>query len=265
MTCIELLKKTNPRLVSPSSFGGAEGCPSSYNYMPRPEWCWALQYIGKYTTQEREAMCERCWDREIPNGKEKSNMNDFWDEMREETQCTPSDSTNRPRILDSGNRTEFATGAVRDIQEGKGRCDLMPLDVVAKIVGDDVHNPDTIIANINQFTNTCNDKFLYAALDSFAGRHFEGVTMGATCCTMCLEVAKHFEEGCKKYGENNWKKGIPVKRYINSAVRHYLKFRRGDKDEPHDRAFCWNIMCAIWTCKHKPELNDYAPVEGVIN
>lgn len=29
-------------------------------------------------------------------------------------------------ILDSGNRTEFESGAVRDIQEGKGRCDLLP-------------------------------------------------------------------------------------------------------------------------------------------
>jgi hypothetical protein len=75
---------------------------------------------------------------------------------------------------------------------------------------------------------------------------------------MFLEVAIHFEEGAKKYGENNWQKGIPVHCYIDSAVRHYLKFLRGDKDEPHDRAFCWNILCAIWTCKHKPELNEYA-------
>lgn len=34
-------------------------------------------------------------------------------------------------IKDSGNRTEFETGVIRDIQAGKGRCDLMPLDVVA--------------------------------------------------------------------------------------------------------------------------------------
>ena len=34
-------------------------------------------------------------------------------------------------IKDSGERKEFSTGAVRDIQEGKGRCDLLPLDVVA--------------------------------------------------------------------------------------------------------------------------------------
>ena len=34
-------------------------------------------------------------------------------------------------IKDSGNRREYETGAVRDNAEGKGRCDLMPLDVVA--------------------------------------------------------------------------------------------------------------------------------------
>lgn len=78
-----------------------------------------------------------------------------------------------------------------------------------------------------------------------------------TLNTKLLEVAKHFEDGAKKYGENNWQKGIPVKCYIDSAVRHYLKYLRGDTDEPHDRAFVWNILCCIWTCKHKPELNDY--------
>ena len=41
-------------------------------------------------------------------------------------------------ILDSGNRREFESGAVRDIQEGKGRCDLMPLDVVANVIGSPV-------------------------------------------------------------------------------------------------------------------------------
>ena len=41
-------------------------------------------------------------------------------------------------IKDSGNRREFSSGAVRDIQEGKGRCDLLPLDVIAKYTHDDV-------------------------------------------------------------------------------------------------------------------------------
>lgn len=41
-------------------------------------------------------------------------------------------------IKDSGDRTEFETGAVRDMREGKGRCDLMPLDVVATCANDNV-------------------------------------------------------------------------------------------------------------------------------
>jgi hypothetical protein len=78
---------------------------------------------------------------------------------------------------------------------------------------------------------------------------------------MLLELSKHFAEGAEKYSEDNWMKGIPLKSYLNSAVRHYLKWLRGDKDEFHDRAFCWNIICACWTCIHKPELNDYAAVK----
>ena len=164
-----------------------------------------------------------------------------------------------PHILDSGARQEFGTGAVRDIQEGKGRCDLMPLDVVANIIRDE------IIDHIDSFQKIGNVIDLYDALEMFAPHWDDNLVKGSSYdidiqrkTTMILEVAIHFEEGAKKYGENNWQKGIPVKRYIDSAVRHYLKFLRGDKDEPHDRAFCWNIMCAIWTCKHKPELNDYA-------
>lgn len=68
--------------------------------------------------------------------------------------------------------------------------------------------------------------------------------------TALLEVSKHFEEGAAKYGERNWQKGIPKSSYIDSAVRHYLKWLRGDDDERHDRAFVWNIMCLIWTHEH---------------
>lgn len=155
-----------------------------------------------------------------------------------------------PHIKDSGERREFDTGAVRDIQEGKGRCDLMPLDVVAEILCD-ADDPDAVLMGIATFMETGQIMHLHYALEMF--RNMWGISTD----TMLLEVAKHFEAGAKKYGENNWQKGIPVNCYIDSAVRHYLKWLRGDKDEPHDRAFCWNIMCTIWTCKHKPELNPY--------
>ena len=154
-------------------------------------------------------------------------------------------------IKDSGNRTVFDTGAVRDIQEGKGRCDLMPLDVISDLyMLSDFYEESEIFHHLHDFMETGDCERLMFVLDSF--NHYPGWSH------MFLDLAKHFEEGAKKYGENNWQKGIPVKRYIDSGVRHYLKFIHGDKDEPHDRAFVWNIICAIWTCKNKPELNDYA-------
>lgn len=36
-------------------------------------------------------------------------------------------------IKDSGNRREFSTGAVRDIQEGKGRMDLLPWVAIMEV------------------------------------------------------------------------------------------------------------------------------------
>lgn len=37
------------------------------------------------------------------------------------------------RIKDSGNRTEFSTGAVRDLHQGKGRYDLLPWDAIHEL------------------------------------------------------------------------------------------------------------------------------------
>lgn len=36
-------------------------------------------------------------------------------------------------IKDSGERTVFASGAVRDMHEGKGRCDLLPMCVILRL------------------------------------------------------------------------------------------------------------------------------------
>ena len=154
-------------------------------------------------------------------------------------------------ILDSGDRTQFESGAVRDMRAGKGRCDLMPLDVVAELVNGDDEFEDSVFWFVYKFQETDDVGYLYRALDWF----YDGC--GWDVWTMLLETAIHFEDGAKKYGDNNWRKGIPVKVFLDSALRHYIKFLRGDKDEPHDRAVCWNLMCAIWTAKHKPELDDY--------
>lgn len=104
-------------------------------------------------------------------------------------------------IKDSGNRREFDSGALRDIQEGKGRFDLAPWVAI-------------------------------------------------------WEVAKHCENGAKKYGEHNVDKGIPIHSFIDSAFRHLAKYVDGWEDEPHLVAAAWNILWAIQTEIKHPQLKD---------
>jgi hypothetical protein len=77
-----------------------------------------------------------------------------------------------------------------------------------------------------------------------------------------IRLAQHFEEGAKKYAPDNWRKGIPLRRYSDSALRHLFKFVRGDRDEPHLIAALWNLACLYETQSLieegllPPELND---------
>ena len=161
-------------------------------------------------------------------------------------------SAEPPKIKDSGNRTMFSTGAVRDLQDSKGRCDLLPLDIIYDSMNYITDPIKDVLMYIHEFKQSGETIHLFGALDLFRRIVWDKRE------TMYLELSEHYRDGCEKYGENNWQKGIPAKNYINSALRHLFKYMRGDKDEPHDRAFAWNILCCIWTCVHKPELNSYA-------
>ena len=147
-------------------------------------------------------------------------------------------------LQDSGERRKFDSGAVRDISEGKGRCDLLPLNVIADMMNDE------ILFRINQYVRSGNKTSLVCAIKAFSEARYGNLS------TAMLEVSKHYEAGCDKYGERNWEKGIPLHCYIDSGVRHYLKYLREDNDEPHNRAFVWNMLGAIWTIENKPEFID---------
>ena len=147
-------------------------------------------------------------------------------------------------ILDSGNRREFESGAVRDITEGKGRCDLLPLDIAGEVCG------SPVLYYISEYIRKGDKESIVSAIQLFSCETF------GTTYTALLELSKHYEAGAIKYSERNWEKGIPCHCYIDSGVRHYLKWLRGDTDEPHDRAFLWNMYGLLWTHRHKAELID---------
>ncbi len=148
------------------------------------------------------------------------------------------------KIKDSGNRREFSSGAVRDISEGKGRCDLLPLSVIAEMQN------DKILYMISDYIYSGDKHSLVEAINDFSKQKYGDLY------TAMLEVSKHYEDGCNKYGERNWEKGIPLHCYIDSGVRHYIKWLRGDTDEPHDRAFLWNMLGALWTHNYHPDFCD---------
>ena len=106
------------------------------------------------------------------------------------------------QILDSGQRREFESGAVRDVQEGKGRCDLLPLSVVCPLM--EKQEYANILYHINEYMEAGYSESLYRSLHLFAQ------CRGWSIPTMIMEVSKHYEEGALKYGEYNWQKGIPL-------------------------------------------------------
>lgn len=148
-------------------------------------------------------------------------------------------------LADTGNRTDYGTGALRDMPEDKGRCDLLPLDIVAMLTGYEEFR------DIQMFQNTGDVYYLVSAVKGFC--EIKEVSIAKAL----LDVSHHYEDGAKKYGPRNWEKGLPVWNFIDSGVRHLLKFIDGMTDEPHDRAFIWNMIGAIWTTINKPDLCDY--------
>src|SRR5687767_12531052 len=88
-------------------------------------------------------------------------------------------------VKDSGERQSFVTGAVRDVQKGKGRYDLISTKALRRL-------------------------------------------------------AKHYENGAVKYGERNYEKGMPISRFLDSAMRHLVALLEGDKSEDHAAALMWN-------------------------
>lgn len=62
-----------------------------------------------------------------------------------------------------------------------------------------------------------------------------------------LRDAKHMENGAVKYGDRNWEQGIPLSRFLDSALRHIVYYMEGIRDEDHLAAARWNLAGLIWT------------------
>lgn len=55
-------------------------------------------------------------------------------------------------------------------------------------------------------------------------------------------LAGIYERGAELYGERNWEKGMPLTRYLDSAIRHIFQCLEGNEEEDHAAAAVWNMF-----------------------
>lgn len=66
-------------------------------------------------------------------------------------------------------------------------------------------------------------------------------------CYALTRLAQHYENGTVKYGDRNWEKGQNLSRYLDSAIRHLIKYLGGSREEDHLAAVAWNALAYIET------------------
>lgn len=67
--------------------------------------------------------------------------------------------------------------------------------------------------------------------------------------------------GAEKYGDNNWKKGLPISQISGSLQRHLWSFMDcedidDDSQLEHLDHIVWNAIALRWTMTHKPACDD---------
>ena len=190
MTCLEKYLQENPNTdvdalledCCPNITGGID--------IEDPEYC----------ESENNECCRQCWGREVPTAELDPEVEQAMVDFLE-------NGLGVAQILDSGERREFSTGAVRDMAEGKGDMVSMPWEAL-------------------------------------------------------LRLSKHYEAGAKKYARWNFRKGIPVSSFIDSACRHLAKYQCGLDDEDHLAAAAFNILGAMLMENTLPEMQDLPLREG---
>lgn len=205
MTRKEWMMENRSAWVADCYTGGVCGCPNTYSSLVEIDPTIKVERCCGENSEE----CEACWNKEIPNTEKEKNMENerLYNEHLEKAGGCGTVNDGRPHILDSGNRREFESGAVRDMAEGKGDMVSIPWEAL-------------------------------------------------------LRLSVHYENGAKKYNRWNFRKGIPVSSFIDSACRHLAKYQCGCDDEDHLAAAAFNVLGAMLMENTKPEMQDLPLREG---
>ena len=77
-----------------------------------------------------------------------------------------------------------------------------------------------------------------------------------------MRLAKHYENGARKYSDRNWEKGMDISRYVDAAIRHLIKYSNGWNDEDHLAAAMWNCASIMHHEAELPEMQNLPNWKG---
>ena len=92
---------------------------------------------------------------------------------------------------------------------------------------------DLKIQNSISRANLLKDNYMYISEKGFKKRQAFFNEFTKSFMPTMKELAVHFENGAKIYGEHNCEKGIPKWSFIDSGLRHLTQFLNGEDDENH--------------------------------
>lgn len=164
---------------------------------------------------------------------------------------------------------QFDGGATRYSKDGKGDFNLIPSNVVKRVLGvydggftgftvddgtslaimDDVFSRQYEEAIIDITAHYYCDK---PTDGKHLEKHIEYSEMFTLFARMLRDLAIHYQKGANVYGVDNWKKGlkdgegIPESSFFDSGCRHTMQYLSGETDEPHHISAIWNFFGAIY-------------------
>ena len=164
-------------------------------------------------------------------------------------------------VKDSGSRQEFGTGSVRDTCEGKGQPHLIAGEALSSAFSlppyQDPQYEDKIqylkdveynmlrYSEIVRCDREINSDLVLDSINIVIA--YIKATDDGKYSTVMKRLSKHYENGGRKYSKNNWRKGQPISRYYDSAMRHLWAAMDSLLDEDHAAALLWNLIGIVQT------------------
>lgn len=127
---------------------------------------------------------------------------------------------------------------------GKARFDLFPPDILHEMIVaavaaspapyDDNLNDELILlsSSLTEFWETSSTQALHTAISR--AMEVMSLDLGVTYADTLLRLGELYDLGASKYAARNWEKGMDWGRCYAAAMRHLVKFIKGERNDEID-------------------------------